>query len=135
MLNAEQVAKAYCRWIADGEPDFQAMISPDLYDHVSGGTGPQVWDPVWRWIEQSFDERRAELHGSGTFDDGRIAVWVTLHGRHVGSGLPWLADRPASGAQIAWKQLHVFAVKGDSLSEHWAVRDDLRVIEAIEASR
>ena len=59
---------------------------------------------------------------------------MTLHGRHIGSGLPWLDDRPASGADIAWKQLHVFAVEGDQLTEHWAVRDDLRVIEAIDAA-
>ena len=133
MLEAEQVAQAYARWIADGEPDFQAMMSPDLHDHVSGGTGPQIWDMVWGWIEKSFEERRAELHGWGTLDDGRIAVWVTLHGKHIGSAMPWLGERPPSGAQIAWKQLHVFAVEGGRLTEHWAVRDDLRVIEAIEA--
>ena len=51
MLEAEQVAQAYARWIANGEPDFQAMMSPDLHDHVSGATGPQTWDTVWGWIE------------------------------------------------------------------------------------
>ena len=133
MLAAEQVARAYSRWIADGEPDFQEMMSPDLHDHVSGGTGPGTWDMVWDWIEKSFAERRAELHGWGTLDDRRIAVWVTLHGKHVGSGMPWLGGRPPSGAKIAWKQLHVFAVEGDRLTEHWAVRDDLHVIKAIDA--
>jgi hypothetical protein len=134
MLEAERVAQAYGRWIQDGEPEFQAMMKPDLKDHVSGGEGPQIWDMVWGWIEESFEERRAELHGWGTLDDGRIAVWVTLHGKHIGSGLPWLGDRPPSGAEIAWKQLHVFAVEGDQLAEHWAVRDDLRVIEAVDAA-
>lgn len=133
MLEARKVAEAYARWIADGKQDFQAMISPGLHDHVSGGTGPETWDMVWSWIEKSFEERRAELHGWGTLDDERIAVWVTLHGKHVGSGMPWLTGRPPSGAQIAWKQLHVFAVEGEYLTEHWAVRDDLRVLEAIDA--
>ena len=54
MLEPEQVAQAYARWIANGEPDFQAMMSPDLHDHVSGATGPQTWDMVWGWIETSF---------------------------------------------------------------------------------
>jgi hypothetical protein len=40
MLEAEQVARAYARWIAEGEREFQAMMTPDLHDHVSGGTGP-----------------------------------------------------------------------------------------------
>jgi hypothetical protein len=118
VLEPVQVAQAYARWIADGEPDFQAMMSPDLHDHVSGRRGPGTWDMVWGWIRASFERRRAELHGWGVLDDGRIAVWVTLHGRHVGSGMPWLGDRAPSGAQIAWQQLHVFAVEGDHLTEH-----------------
>ena len=65
MLDAGQVAEAYSRWIENGEPDFQAMMSPDLKDHVSGRTGPQTWDMVWGWIETSFEGRRAELHGWG----------------------------------------------------------------------
>ena len=134
MLEAKQVAQAYARWIENGEADFQAMMRPDLRDHVSGRSGPQTWDLVWDWIEKSFERRRAELHGWGTLDDGRIAVWVTMHGKHVGSELPWLEDRPPSGAVIAWKQLHVFAVEGDQLTEHWAVRDDLRVIQAVDAA-
>jgi SnoaL-like polyketide cyclase len=133
VLEPKQVAQAYARWIADGEPEFQAMMSPDLHDHVSGATGPQTWDMVWGWIETSFGERRAELHSWGTLDDDRIAVWVTLHGTHIGSGMPWLAGRPASGALIAWKQLHVFAVDAGRLTAHWAVRDDLAVIQAIDA--
>ena len=133
MLEAKLVAQAYARWIADGEPDFQAMMSPDLHDHVSGGTGPQTWDMVWSWIEKSFEERRAELHGWGTLDDGRIAVWVTLHGKHIGSGMPWLAERPPTGAQIAWKRSRLRCRVAARLTEHWAWRDDLHVIEAIDA--
>ena len=59
VLEPKQVAQAYARWIADGEPEFQAMMSPDLHDHVSGRRGPETWDMVWGWIEASFDQRRA----------------------------------------------------------------------------
>jgi hypothetical protein len=134
VLEAKQVAQAYAGWIAHGEPAFQAMMRRDLHDHVSGRRGPETWDMVWGWIEASFEERSAELHGWGRLDDGRIAVWVTLHGRHVGRGMPWLGDRAPSGARIAWKQLHVFATDGEHLTEHWAVRDDLSVIEAVDAA-
>ncbi|HEX2673124.1 MAG TPA: hypothetical protein VHM25_19725 [Polyangiaceae bacterium] len=48
--------------------------------------------------------------------------------------MPWLGDRPPSGAPISWKQLHAFAVEDERLAEHWAVRDDLRVIEAVDAT-
>ena len=63
VLEAEQVAQAYAGWIADGEPEFQAMMRRDLHDHVSGRRGPETWDMVWDWIEASFEERSAELHG------------------------------------------------------------------------
>ena len=53
VLEPVQVAQAYARWIADGEPDFQAMMSPDLRDHVSGRRGPETWDMVWGWIEKA----------------------------------------------------------------------------------
>ena len=134
MLGAEQVAQAYAGWIAHGAPEFQAMMRRDLHDHVSGRRGPETWDMVWGWIEASFEERSAELHGWGRLDDGRIAVWVTLHGRHVGPGMPWLGDRAPSGARVAWKQLHVFATDGEHLTDHWAVRDDLSVIETVDAA-
>lgn len=46
-----------------------------------------------------------------------------------------LAGGPgAQGRQVAWKQLHVFATDRDHLTEHWAVRDDLSVIEAVDAA-
>jgi hypothetical protein len=78
--------------------------------------------------------QRRELHGCGSLDDGRIAAWMTLHGRHIGVGTPWLGDRAPSGAQIAQMQLQVFAIAGDRLTEHGAVRDGLRVIGTVEAA-
>ena len=88
MLEAEQVAQAYVRWIADGDRDFQAMMSADLHDHVSGATGPETWDKVWGWIETSFGERTAELESWGTLDDGRIAVWSHCTARTSAAGCP-----------------------------------------------
>ena len=54
---------------------------------------------------------------------------------HVSGPVRPLTWSCKAGLIIAWKQLHVFAVEGDRLTEHWAVRDDLRVIEAIDATR
>ena len=86
-------------------------------------------------MNESFDERTVGLEGVGVTDDGRIMVWMTMHGRHIGSAFPWMRGRPASGHRIAFAQLHVFRVEGGLIVEHWAVRDDLRVLEAIDAGR
>ena len=73
-----------------------------------------------------------DLHSVAADDHGRILIWITLHGTHIGSGFPWMAGRPATGTRVAWTQLHVFRIDDDRLMEHWAVRDDLRVLEAID---
>jgi predicted SnoaL-like aldol condensation-catalyzing enzyme len=63
----------------------------------------------------------------------RVITWQTLTGAHVGSGFPWLRGRPASNRTIMWRQVHIHRVTDMQVVEHWAVRDDLRVLEAIDA--
>jgi hypothetical protein len=33
---------------------------------------------------------------------------------------------------VAWSQVHVFRVESDFIVEHWAVRGDLQLLEAID---
>ena len=62
-----------------------------------------------------------------------IVVWLVMRGTHVGSGFPWLGGRPRSDRKVEWAQVHMFRVADGRLREHWAVRDDLRVLETIDA--
>ena len=66
-------------------------------------------------------------------DHDLVLVWVTVTGTHVGSAFPWLGSRPASGRRVTWGQVHVFRLAMGKITEHWAVRDDLRVLGAIDA--
>ena len=66
-------------------------------------------------------------------DGDRVIAWLTLNGIHVGSGFPWLRGRTASNRTVVWRQVHIYRVTETELVEHWAVRDDLRVLEAIDA--
>jgi len=83
-------------------------------------------------MEQSFAERSVEVHCVAAEGD-RVMIWLTVHATDVGGGFPWLQARPASGRRVAWKQVHIFRLTGDTI-EHWAVCDDLRVLEAIDAA-
>ncbi len=105
----------------------------DFLDNVSGQRGPDIWRLVKRWMTESFDERTADLHLVAAEGD-RVIVWLTLHATHIGSGFPWLEGRAASGRRIAWRQVHIFRVHDEAVLEHWAVRDDLRVLESIDAT-
>jgi hypothetical protein len=131
-LRADHVADSYVRFTESGDPTLLELMSDDVLDNVSGRRGPAIWRTVHDWLESSFADRAIELHGTGTTADGRILVWVTVTATHVGSAFTWLGDRPASGRRVAWKQVHIFRTEADQIVEHWAVRDDLRVLEAID---
>jgi predicted ester cyclase len=110
-----------------------AMMADDFHDHVSGGTGPGIWSVVQAWLEVSFSDRTSEVVAALS-DGDRIVVWLVVRGTHVGSGFPWLRGRPPTHRAVEWAQVHMFRVADGLLREHWAVRDDLRVLEAIDAA-
>jgi hypothetical protein len=130
---ADEIAAAYMRWVADGDPRIKGLCSPDFLDHVSGRAGHEIFDVVDEWFDVSFADRRVEHHATA-IDGDRVLVWFTMHARHVGNGLPRLADLPINDAVVAWPQLHVLRVRGDMAVEHWAVRDDFGLVEQIKAA-
>jgi SnoaL-like polyketide cyclase len=134
-LNSEDVALAYRDFLLGQSTRLVDLMADDFIDHVSGKTGTEIWQIVSRWLDDSFAERAVEVHGHATTADGRTMVWITLHATHIGSGFPWMRGRPASGRRVAWSQLHVFKEYNETIVEHWAVRDDLRVLEAIDEER
>lgn len=108
-------------------------MADDIYDHVSQQTGTEIWNVVLGWLAESFADTTVEVEMAAA-DGDRVMVWLTLTGTHVGSGFPWLRGRPGSGRRITWRQVHIYRVTETHAVEHWAVRDDLRVLEAIDAA-
>ena len=84
------------------------------------------------FADESFADREVQVHSVAT-DGDLVLVWATVEGTHVGSGFPWLGGRPPSGRRVTWRQVHIFRLVEGKIAEHWAVRDDLRVLEAIDA--
>jgi predicted ester cyclase len=132
-MDKTDLADMFSAYTARGDDALIDAMAPDFYDNVSGQRGPTIWRIVRDWMEQSFAERSVEVH-CATAEGDRVMIWLTVHATHVGSGFPWLQARPASGRRVAWKQVHIFRLTGDTIVEHWAVRDDLRVLEAIDAA-
>jgi predicted ester cyclase len=132
VLDKSDVAGAYVDFLHGDVDRFLALVADDSLDNVSGQQGPAIWRTVADWLATSFSDVEVDLHSVAEDDNGRILVWVTLQGTHIGSAFPWMAGRPATGRRVAHAQLHVFRIDNDRLAEHWAVRDDLRVLEAID---
>ena len=64
-----------------------------------------------------------------------VAVGEVPGGRDSSRRLPGQESCARVVCSVGDAQLHVFAVDGDRLTEHWAVRDDLRVIEAVDTAK
>jgi hypothetical protein len=127
---AHAIADGYERWSGSSDPTVMQLFSPDVHDNVSGRSGLGIFDVVASWLDTSLADRRVEHHAT-MFDDERVMVWFTVHGRHVGNGFPRMAGCEVSGAEVAWPQLHVFRVDSGLVVEHWAVRDDYGMLEQI----
>jgi predicted ester cyclase len=131
-LTAGSVAAAYVEYMIGTGDALVEMMADDFYDHVSGRTGREIWAVVTRWLDESFSHRTCEVLAA-LADGDRIVIWFVAGAVHTGSGLPWLRGRAPSGRKVKWAQVHMFRVADGQLREHWAVRDDLRVLEAIDA--
>jgi hypothetical protein len=124
------VADAYLRWVADGDLTIKDLCSPQFHDNVSG-LGPEVFEVVGGWFAESFADRTVEHHATMS-DEDRVIVWFTVRGVHVGNGFPRMRDLPVNGADVVWPQVHILRSEGDRLVEHWAVRDDLVMLESTQ---
>jgi predicted ester cyclase len=133
-LTPDSLARAYVAWAETGDRTFLQWFPDKFVDHVSGRTGPEIWDTVAAWGAESFDERRADLKAVMT-DGDRVMVWITMYGRHIGNAFPRLVGLPVRGNRITWNQVHVFRVIGNTVTEHWAVRDDAALLDQVRAER
>ena len=129
---AQGLAEGYSAFFTRGDTAFLSMFSPDFYDNVGGQRGLETFDVVRGWIEETFADRSTELH-LVTHTDDTVMVWCTQRGRHVGDAHPRLRGLPVKGNAITWPQVHVFRFEDDLVVEHWAVRDDLALLESARA--
>ena len=127
-----EVADAYVDFMRGNDDRLLALVGDEFFDNVSGQRGPDIWHTVAGWLSASFSDVKVDLHSVAEDDDGRVLVWITLHGTHIGSAFPFMEGRAPSAQRVEWPQVHVFRIAGDRLVEHWAVRNDLRVLEAID---
>jgi len=131
-LTPHRLADDYVSWAATGDRTMLQWFAPDFRDHVSG-TGPEIWDVVAGWGAESFADVTVDLNAVMS-DGDRVMVWITAHGRHVGSGFPRLRGLPVHGNPVTWNQVHFFRVLDGLVTEHWAVRDDAALLDQVQAT-
>ncbi|MEO5832685.1 MAG: ester cyclase [Nakamurella sp.] len=130
-LDAKIVAAAHAAYCRGDGGSLLGLLSDEVYDNVSRQAGKQIWTVVLNWMKESFGDVSVEVNMSAA-DGDRVMIWLTVTGTHIGSSFPWMRGRPASGRAVTWRQVHIYRVTATQAVEHWAVRDDLRVLEAID---
>ena len=125
-----EIAESYMRWVAQADRSIKDFCSPEFRDNVSG-MGVDVFDLVGGWFEASFSDRRIEHHATMN-DDDRVLVWFTMYGTHIGNAFPRMLGLEVVGADVVWPQVHVLRLQQRKLVEHWAVRDDLTLLESTQ---
>jgi len=132
-LTPESLAAAYVAWSETGDRTMLQWFPDTFVDHVSGRSGPGIWDVVAGWGEASFADRRTELHAVMS-DGDRVMVWITAHATHIGNGFPRMAGLPVHGNQVTWSQVHIFRIADGQVIEHWAVRDDAALMDQLDVA-
>ena len=101
------------------------VIHPDWHNHAPpthkyGLAGARA---TVAQLRDAFDDLRYEV--LDVIGDGdRVAVYCLVTGRHTG---PW-QGLPATGRGFASEQVHILRFRDGKAVEHWAVRDDLRMM-------
>ena len=104
------------------------VVSTDYVNHAAGtdeyrhGGARQIWE----WILTVFPDHH--FHVEDAASDGQtVAIRGTMTGTHEGE----LMGVAPTGRRVGAQQSHWFRVEDGKLVEHWAVRDDLIMMQQL----
>ena len=104
------------------------LVSPDYANHAATteeyrhGGGRQIWE----WILSVFPDHRFDVEHIAA-DGDTVAVLGTMGGTHEGE----LMGIAPTGRRVVARQSHWFRVSEGRVAEHWAVRDDLGMLQQL----
>jgi predicted ester cyclase len=121
---------------AFGDGDLTATeryLAPDFLNHVSGKRGPEDMKRIIRYVRDVFPDGRQDVDLEIAEGD-LVAELITSTGTHTGevAHTPWGPVAP-TGRRVSWTSVRIYRVSDGKIAEHWAVRDDLRMLQQIGA--
>lgn len=81
---------------------------------------------IWEWILSVFPDHRFEVEDAAA-DGQTVAIRGTMTATHEGE----LMGIAPTGTRVAVQQSHWFGVLDSKIAEHWAVRDDLGMLQQL----
>jgi steroid delta-isomerase-like uncharacterized protein len=108
--------------------DIDELVSPDYVNRAAttdeyryGGARR-----IWEWLLSVFPDHRFDIEDAAA-DGQTVAVRGTMVGTHEGE----LMGIAPTGRRVAAQQSHWFRVEDGKVAEHWAVRDDLSMLQQL----
>ena len=106
------------------------LVAEDLVQHAAGPQGRAGLRQTLATLDSDLDRPTVTVHRVVAQDD-LVVVHLTMHGRHVGSTMPLLAQVPPAGTAVGWDFIHIWRVADGSIVEHWACRDDVGLLAQV----
>ena len=106
------------------------LIAENFLQHAAGPQGRDGLRQTLATLDHDLDHPTATIHRVIAQDD-LVVVQLTMHGRHVASTMPLLAELAPTGEPVAWDFIHIWRVVDGSIVEHWACRDDVALLAQV----
>ena len=129
-MTPEETVLAFHRAVDLRDGSAFSLVAEDLVQHAAGPQGRDGLRRTAATLAHDLDSPRATIHRVVAQDD-LVVVHLTLHGRHVASTMPLLADLAPTGNDVAWDFIHIWRVANGSMVEHWACRDDVGLLAQV----
>ena len=111
----------------------ERYLAPDFLNHVSGKRGIDDMQRIIRYVRNAFPDDRLQIDLEIAEGD-LVAQLITSTGTHTGEVLHTPSGPIApTGKQVSWQSVRIYRVVGGKIAEHWAVRDDLRMLQQLGA--
>jgi steroid delta-isomerase-like uncharacterized protein len=107
------------------------LTTPEAISHESSpglANGPEGVRQVVNMLSSAFPDHHTTIEDMVAEGD-KVAVSTTLSGTHQGGFM----GLPPTGKRFSQRQYHILRVADGKIAEHWAVRDDLGMMQQLGA--
>ncbi|TMG10871.1 MAG: ester cyclase [Chloroflexi bacterium] len=119
---------------ADGDLSAtERYLAPDFLNHVSGQRGREHMQRIIQYVRAAFPDGRQQVDQEIAEGD-LVAQLITSTGTQTGEVLhmPWGPIAP-TGKHVSWQSVRIYRIVDGKIAEHWAVRDDIRMLQQLGA--
>ena len=111
----------------------ERYLAPDFLNHVSGKRGREDMHRIISYVRTAFPDGR--LNVDLEIAEGDLVMQlITSTGTQTGEILHTpLGPIAPTGRPVSWPSVRIYRIVDGKIAEHWAVRDDLRMLQQLGA--